>query len=202
MKYFLYYDLETTGVEPNKDEIVQFSAIIEDLDGNIITEIDMKARPTKPELIKAGVPELLGTTVEELMSRPLSQEQLYENIVDFFNKHIDKYDKNDKFIPVGYNIDFDNTFMRSFFMKHHNRYLSSYFHFYSIDVMSFSHIFLIYGKLPSSQYDLKLETMCNYAGIPLEKAHDSLYDTHAVRKLLKWFENHITIDYEFEGCGE
>jgi DNA polymerase-3 subunit epsilon len=194
MKYFLYYDLETTGVEPNRDEIVQFSAIIENLDGEIITEIDLKARPSSREMVKAGVAELQGTTVDELMSRPLDQQELYEAIVDFFNKHVDKYDKNDKFIPVGYNIDFDNTFMRSFFMKHNNRYLSSYFHFYSIDVMAFSHIFLIYGHIPDTQYDLKLETMCGFAGIPLEKAHDSLYDTHAVRRLLKWFEQHITID--------
>jgi DNA polymerase-3 subunit epsilon len=193
MKYFLYYDLETTGVEPSRDEIVQFSAIVEDMDGNIVTEIDLKARPSKEYIIKAGVPELQGTTIEELMSRPLSQRDLFEAIVDFFNKWVDRYDKNDKFIAVGYNIDFDNTFMRHFFMKHNNRFIGSYMHPYSIDVMSFSHIILIYGYIPDTQYDLRLETMCEFAGIDIGKAHDSLYDTHAVRNLLKWFEKRIDI---------
>lgn len=198
MKLQLYFDLETSGLNPMVDEIVQFSAVLEDIEsGEIITEIDLKARPSDVNLICAGVPELLGTTKEEIMSRTLSQEELYTSILEFFDTYVDKYDKRDKFIPIGYNIDFDKSFMRQFFIRHDNRYIDSYFDHHSIDVMSFSHIFLVYGQIPSDQENLKLTTMCKFANIPLEKAHDSLYDTHAMRLLLKWFEGKMTIDYEY-----
>ena len=191
-----FFDLETTGLNPMVDEIVQFSAIIE-IDGEIIEEIDLKARPDNENLMSDVVLKLLSTTKEEIMSRPLSQEQLYEAILAFYDKHVDKYDRNDKFIAVGYNIDFDKSFMRQFFLRHDNRYIDSYIDHHSIDVMAFTHIFLIYGMIPPSQENLKLTTMCKYANIPLDKAHDSLYDTHAMRRLLKWFEERMTIDYEY-----
>lgn len=192
-----FFDLETTGLNPMVDEIIQFSAIIE-IDDEIIEEIDLKARPTDAKLINPEVLTLLNITTEEIMSRELSQVELYEAILAFFDKHVDKYDRNDKFIPIGYNIDFDKSFMRQFFLRHDNRYIDSYFNHHSIDVMAFTHIFLIYGKIPPAQENLKLTTMCKYANIPLEKAHDSLYDTHAMRRLLKWFEERLSIDYEFE----
>lgn len=192
-----FFDIESTGLNPMVDEIIQFSAIIE-IDDEIIEEIDLKARPTDAKLINPEVLKLLNITVEEIMSRELSQSELYEAILAFFDKHVDKYDRNDKFIPVGYNIDFDKSFMRQFFLRHDNRYIDSYFNHHSIDVMAFTHIFLIYGKIPPAQENLKLTTMCKYANIPLEKAHDSLYDTHAMRRLLKWFEERLSIDYEFE----
>ena len=193
----LFFDLETTGLNPMVDEIIQFSAVIE-IDDEIIEEIDLKARPTDSKLIQPEVLKLLGTTEDEIMSRELSQVELYEAILAFYDKHVDKYDRNDKLIPVGYNIDFDKSFMRQFFLHHDNRYIDSYFNHHSLDVMAFTHIFLIYGKIPPCQENLKLTTMCKYAKIPLEKAHDSLYDTHAMRRLLKWFEERMTIDYDYE----
>ena len=190
-----YFDLETTGLNPMVDEIIQFSAIIE-IDDEIIETIDLKARPTDEKLIQPEVLKLLNITTEEIMSRELSQDELYEAILAFYDRHVDKYDRNDKFVAVGYNIDFDKSFMRNFFIRHGNRYIDSYISHHSIDVMAFSHIFLIYGMIPSDQENLKLTTMCKFANIPLEKAHDSLYDTHAMRRLLKWFEEKMTIDYE------
>ena len=192
-----FFDIETTGLNPMVDEIIQFSAIIE-INDEIIEEVDFKARPNNAKLIQPEVTKLLGTTVEEIMSRPLSQVELYESILAFYDKHVDKYDRNDKFIVVGYNIDFDKSFMRQFFLNHGNRYIDSYINHHSIDVMAFAHIFLIYCMIPPAQENLKLTTMCRYAKIPLDKAHDSLYDTHAMRRLLKWFEERMSIDYEFE----
>ena len=193
-----FFDLETSGLNPMVDEIIQFSAVLE-IDGEIIDEVDFKARPNDAKLIQPEVLKLLGTTVEEIMSRPLSQVELYEAILAFYDKHVDKYDRNDKFIAVGYNIDFDKSFMRQFFLNHDNRYIDSYISHCSIDVMAFAHIFLIYGMIPSSQENLKLTTMCKYANIPLDKAHDSLYDTHAMRLLLKWFEDRMSIVDDLEG---
>lgn len=189
----LYFDVETTGLNPLKDEVHQFSAIVENEDGEIIDEIDLKSRVSDVSLFKDGVLELLGITAEEVMSRPLSQEGLYTAILAFFDKHIDKYDRNDKFTPIAYNIDFDKGFLRQMFLRNGNRYIDSYLQHHHIDVLAFCHILAQYGGIMADQSDMKLTTMCRLLDIPIEKAHDSLYDTHAMRRLLKWFENHMTI---------
>ena len=190
----MYFDVETTGLNPYKDEIHQFSAIVENEDGEIIDEIDIKAKPSDIELFKDGVLNLLGITAEEVMARPLDQVGLYNAILAFFDKHVDKYDRNDKFTPIAYNIDFDKGFLRQLFLKNGNRYIDSYLQHNHIDVLAFCHILVQYGGIMKNQSNMKLTTMCELLDIPIEKAHDSLHDTHAMRLLLKWFEEHITLE--------
>ena len=47
MNTYLFYDLETSGLNPCFDQIYQFAAIRTDMDLNPIEEIEIEVRPTK-----------------------------------------------------------------------------------------------------------------------------------------------------------
>jgi DNA polymerase-3 subunit epsilon len=118
-------------------------------------------------------------TIEQLKTFTTPKET-YNNLIKIFSKYIDKFNRNDKFIAVGYNVGFDINFMRSFFLKQGDKYFGSWIDYHTIDVMQLAFIAHYLGKIKLENY--KLETLCNHFGISI-KAHDALEDIVATRSL-------------------
>jgi DNA polymerase III epsilon subunit-like protein len=95
--------------------------------------------------------------------------------------YVDKYNKNDKFIPVGYNVNFDIGFLREFFLKNGNKYYGSYFDYHFLDGMALTFFMRYIGKLNLENY--RLETSCKHYGIEIN-AHDALSDIEGTRDLI------------------
>ena len=179
MKKTLFFDVETTGLDPVKNSIIQISGII-DIDGVIAEEFNYFCAPDKDAEISTEALKVIGKTKEELLSYPLP-DVMYSQFLTLIEKHVDKYDKSDKFYPAGYNVRFDLDFIQSFFKKRGNQFgTGSYQNWRVVDVLSIAHYLNYTGKLDLENY--KLATVCKHFGIEI-KAHDAMSDIRATREL-------------------
>ena len=176
----LYFDTETTGTDPDKNEIIQFAAIVE-VNGEVVDEIDLRCQPTDWSSVSAEALQVTGLTVDELkgFDNPLCMALKLEA---FFDRHIDKFDKSDKFYPAGHNVTFDLNFLQSFWKKHISPYgVGSYQNWRALDTRILAN-FLLYDKGLAIS-DAKLSTLCEYFNIELD-AYDALNDIRATRALM------------------
>lgn len=177
----LYFDTETTGRNPVKNDIVQLSGIIE-IDGEVKEKFNLRCQPVNWEAIEPEALEVTGNTIEEMKTweRP---GVMLDRFIRILDKYCDKYDKNDKFTPAGYNVRFDLDFLQQFFIKNGQKYgTGSYQNWRAIDGLPIVHFLHYKGILDLS--DCKLGTLCNHYGIEIQ-AHDALSDIIATRELLK-----------------
>jgi DNA polymerase III epsilon subunit-like protein len=100
----------------------------------------------------------------------------------FLQKHIDRYDKADKFYAAGQNVGFDLEFLARFFRRAGDPYFGSYFNWRKIDLLAMVDLLSWQGKL--SLKDRKLATICEHLGVQLGAAHDALADVRATRECI------------------
>ena len=183
----LYFDVETTGTNPEKHGLIQFSGIIE-INGEIKEKFDFNIKPFESDLIEEKALIVNNKTKEEIKSFP-EPNFIKKEIISIFDKYIDKFNREDKFIPIGYNVSFDINFLNTFFKKLDDNYLFSYINPKGIDVYAIF-LWLCYSNkiCDYTKKDHKLESVCNFFNIPI-KAHDALEDILATRKLLEVLES-------------
>ena len=107
----------------------------------------------------------------------------FNKFFEILDKYIDKYDKDDKFIVAGYNVKFDIDILKALFERNNNKFLFSYFNSSMLDPLYSVRLLQVAGMLPVLENN-KLETWCKYFNIEL-KAHDSLQDITATKKLIE-----------------
>ena len=194
MSKIIYFDVETTGLDFEKNEIIQFAGIIE-IDGKTREELEFKMRPDNYKSISNKSLEITGLTVEDIKKFPFSQEEGYKKILALFDKYIDKFDKKDRFIYAGHSvIHFDFEFLNRLFLKYDNPYLRSYLGD-PLDSFQLVRILRVLGILNVQR--LKLEDLCSHFKIDIE-AHDALEDIRANRKLIK----HLTRGFKKVKIGD
>lgn len=176
----LYFDTETTGLNPKVNEIIQFSAILEK-NQKILGVINLMIQPTKLDAIDPEALKVIGKTVEELKSGVAPCVALHE-IQEFLGSQVDKYDKKDKVYPAGHNVQFDLDFFQNFWKQHGDPYgIGSYINWRALDSRILANFLILKGKIKVP--DVKLGTLCGYYNIPLD-AHNSLNDIEANRLLI------------------
>lgn len=177
----MYFDTETTGISPRNNEIIQFAALIEK-DGEIVEEINVRSRPLKPENINPEALRVTGLSLDELEKYPHPAETIKE-IKAFFERHVNKFDRADKFFPAGHNVIFDLDFLQAYFIGQGEKYgTGAYQNWQALDTRVLANFLVYQGKL--SVPNIKLETLCQHFQIPLI-AHDALNDIKATRLLMK-----------------
>lgn len=177
----LYFDTETTGINPKVNEIIQFAAIIE-IDGVVKEEVDIRCQPTDWEHIDQSALDVNKVTIEQLKTFD-DPSIMATKINALFDKYIDKYDTSDKFYPAGHNVQFDLDFLQAFWNKHISKYgTGSYQNWRSLDSRVFANFLNVSGKLDVP--DIKLGTICKHWGIEID-AHDALNDIRAARQVIK-----------------
>lgn len=178
MSKILWLDSETTGVDAEKNDIVQLACMIE-IDGKIVREQEFRMRPMNGNAITAKALEVNGLTMEEIMSYPNAVIGLNQ-LRALMGKYVSKYDKSDKFVPAGYHVRFDLDFLRSTFKKCGDVYFGSWFYAANLDVQSFVAVAIARYGLQCKNY--RLGTLCKRFGIPIE-AHKAMSDIRATKKL-------------------
>lgn len=151
---FISLDLETTGINPGKDKIIEFGAVKFDLNGQI---------ETYQTLINPGVPlpqiitHITGLTDKDLAEAP-SFEEKKEEILKFMGD-----------LPiVGHNIQFDIDFLRAQNLEIKNL---------QYDTLQLSSI--LFPSLPS----YSLEILSNILSLKHEEKHRALDDSIAAMEL-------------------
>lgn len=179
----IFIDTETGGVNAEKSALIQLSGIIE-VDGTEKEKFNFYIKPFENSELNEKALEVQGRTLEELGTEKYIDESIiYKKFLEILDKYIDKYDKNDKFIVAGYNVKFDIDILKALFERNNNKFLFSYFNSSMLDPLYSVRLLQVTGMLPVLENN-KLETWCKYFNIEL-KAHDSLQDITATKKLIE-----------------
>jgi len=184
----IYFDCETTGLSAIKNGIIQIAGIIE-INNEEVKSFNIKIKPFASDIIKQEALDISGITLEDIKEFE-DPKTAYNNIVTIFDRYVDKYDRNDKFLVCGYNVRFDIDFLKEFFVKNGNDYLFSYFGQIR-DPLPVIQYLSSMGKI--NTINNKLSTMCEYFGIDIKNAHDAMADIKATKSLIK------KIDKTFSG---
>lgn len=192
----IYIDIETTGIDINKNGIVQIYGCIE-IDNMIKEKFDFRIKPFPGEKINEKALEVNKLSKYILENDPRFKNPLdvYKELIEIFSSYVDKYNKEDKFNFIGYNSNaFDYPFLRSWFVKCGDNYFGSWFWNPTIDVMLIWAF--IYSKSRSELDNFKLPTLAKHIGIDIDdsKLHDSAYDVLITRELYIRAKDYLKIN--------
>lgn len=179
MKKVLYFDTETTGTDPKESDIIQLSGCIE-IDGEVKDEFNLFCQPWDYSTVQQGALDTHGMTLEQIKTFPKPQETYFE-FIGILSRYCDKFDRNDKFYPAGYNCRFDIEFLAQWFLKAGDKYMGSWWNWRGIDPLPELYRMDFMGEISLPNY--KLETVCEHYGIELI-AHDAMSDIMATRELI------------------
>jgi DNA polymerase III subunit epsilon len=175
----LWLDLETSGLDPVKNGIIQFAALIE-IDGEIKEAVDLRMDPCGKEITPEAL-EVQKTNLEEIKAyRPALEVRL--DIKATLARHVDPYNKADKFIVGGFNVQFDIGFIEQLWKEAGDPYLRSFIGPLVVDPFRVQGFMEWAGACPIPTRR-NLETLCNAWGVELGNAHNALADITATREL-------------------
>jgi DNA polymerase-3 subunit epsilon len=152
-----------------------------EINGEVVEEFTSRIQPFKPENIDEQALKVNGVTRADLEKYP-HPKIVYDKLIDILAKYVNKYEKSDKFTPIGYNVKFDCEFLSAFFKKNDDKYYGSWFNWKTVDPLALLHMMDYKCRIALPNY--KLTTACQHFGIPLV-AHDALNDIRATREL--WY---------------
>ena len=178
----LFFDVETTGLDPQANAIHQLSVII-DIDGEVVEEVDYKLSTPPGKIIVDEALAVSKVSRDDLLGYP-NFSTVYTEFIELMSKYVDRFNKKDKFFLVGYNnASFDNNFLRAFFNNCRDKYYGSWFWANPIDVYVMASFIKMAER--ANYPNFKLMTAAGAFGIEIdeEKLHDALYDAQVTRKL-------------------
>ncbi len=188
-----WYDLETTGLDKNKNHIMQLSYII-DVCGDTVLERDIKFKPYSTEHVSEQALKVTGVDKNALLSRDVSAKDAFHTLLTDLEKHKGGLGKGSpRYVSGGYNVAvFDKWFLTAFFdLNLLNRSWAPryYYYFYQQPVLD-----VMYFYMPLALTDLQLKTWHEKESFKLENvykllldgeinAHDALADVKATREV-------------------
>lgn len=182
MKVF-WFDTETSGTDHNKNGIIQLGYLLE-VDGEVKERGEITANCAAKE-ISDGALKVNGYTRAQIAGfQPASH--MYKELHSLFSKYVSPYDRSDKLIAAGYNVDFDLRFLRRLWYDNGDKYFGSFFAFAPIDP-SVIFRYLQREAILDPIIKLTLSDMAEYLGVSSEGAHDAMTDvlmTRAVTEAL------------------
>lgn len=184
----VFFDVETTGVNPKLHCIHQIAGLIE-VDGEIVEQFDIKARPHPKAKIEPEALKICGVTEAQLMKYP-PFETAYKKLILILSKYIDKFDTKDKAHLVGFNNRFfDDVFLRVFFELNNDLYIGSWFYTDSLDCIVLASQYLLERR--ANMPNFKQMSVAKELGIVVDKAklHDAFYDVQLTRQIYRLVTN-------------
>lgn len=170
MKIF-WFDTETSGVDPERHGIIQLAYIIE-IDG-VEKERGVLYNNCSGKDITEGALRINGFTHSQIAGFPLDKE-MHKTLLKVFNKYVSPYDSNDKFIMGGYNVKFDENFLRVLWRDCGDKFFGSWFAFGHIDPSQIIRFLQYCGY--NFGIGAKLTDLASQFGVLRENAHDAMVD--------------------------
>lgn len=165
---YVVIDVETTGLKPACDEIIELSAILFE-DYEPIKKFDRYVKPRNPVPFEA-------TAINNITNEQLADCQSIEEILPLF------VDFCGQFNLVGHNLEFDLRFLWCAGYDFTNKKRKYY------DTLSICKKHL---KRDDDVDNYKLKTICEYYDIYIDNAHNSLSDSYATGRVFSRLVNEI-----------
>lgn len=174
-----WIDVETTGLDCTRHGIIQVAIIVE-IDHKIITRADYRMNPVGKEIDPEAM-MVHGISVDELDAYPPCSS-VKVKIESFLGQFVNKFDRQDKFVPAGYNVDFDLGFMEHLWLDNGDKYFYSWFERVPLDVYR-DHRLMEYAGLARVPTNRKLETVAEMYGVAMPNSHDAAVDIDTTYKV-------------------
>ncbi len=158
MKTYIAFDLETTGLSPETDQIIEIGAL-KVVDGKVTERFMEFVKPDQP--ISNAITAITGIT-NEMVAHARNTEDIMRDFVNFCEDHV----------LIGHNIMFDYKFCK----KYANRYGYS-FEKKGIDTLK------IARKVHKDFESKSLGVLCEHYQIKNQAAHRAYHDALATAKL-------------------
>lgn len=182
----IFLDVETTGLNPVRDSIIQMSGLVRK-DGTDIETFNWYLKPYKEGVITPALATKLRLTQEQAESFP--DQSIAFNA---FNELLTRCGVNEdnKAFLCGYNTKFDADFLNALF-QHNQNFRLWYLFFTPVqDVMSVAAFAL--ARIRPYMRNFKLTTV--YETVfkeSLSNAHDAMSDINATVKLWDFFNQQL-----------
>jgi len=163
-----FIDIETTGLDVLKHEIIEIGCVLATPELKIIEEFELKI---KPERIEDAEPVSLKISHYDAL--------LWEKASTLKKAMTILSKKTKDFIMVGQNVAFDSSFLEHAFAK--TNVINS-MHYHRLDTISIAWAKL---HLDPTLERFSLREMCERFGIKNEHAHTALSDARATFELYK-----------------
>lgn len=193
----LFFDTETTGLDPVKNDIIQLSGIVE-IDGKIKEEFNFFSQPFNYDNVSPEAMAKHGISIDTIKQFP-KPHLLRSRLIDFLSRYINKYDKSDKFYPAGHNVRFDMDFLSENFKKNNDKYFGSWLFWHALDLRQLSTILRYKGLLETE--NLKLEILAKNFNVEL-KAHDAMSDIRCTREIIGIILDRYIVDPDQKPGGK
>jgi len=156
-KKIAFVDLETSGLSPNRHEILEIGVIVYDVEKNTLREFEAKIKPTNIEAADPKALELNGYNEKE-----------WKHAISLRDALAQLAEACEGASFLAYNVTFDWSFMEEAYRKTN---MADPFHYHRICVMS-----MAWFKIPKAKVNgYSLKTVCAYLGIePEPKMHRAL----------------------------
>ena len=107
-----FIDVETTGLIPGYNEMIDIGVVLSDLDGNEVERTFIRTMPNFPERTAPEVPAINGFSVEKWRNYgALSTRATVDSLVAFYAQHTN----GRSVLMVAYNSQFDAAFLDHLF---------------------------------------------------------------------------------------
>jgi len=175
-----FIDVETGGLDPKVNPLLELGCIFEI--GGIEETANFRCRPYVDQVTVKQALDVNGYTQDEIETWN-DPAETFQTFKKRLSRCVNPYDKTDKMFLIGYNVKFDEGFIRAFFSRNGDKFFSSFFHWPSIDVAVLAATAMkdIRHKMPN----FKLATVAKTLGIEVrdDKLHGASYDIALTREI-------------------
>ena len=127
----IFIDTETTSEDQKRAGVFQIAGIIEY--EKICEQFDFHCNIFDGDLVEDSAFKTNEMSIEKIMKFP-DPVSVFQQFIGLLSKHVDRYNKNDKFTAIGYFSEFDAQILRNWFKKNRDDFFGSYFWHPWIDV--------------------------------------------------------------------
>jgi DNA polymerase III alpha subunit (gram-positive type) len=185
MTKYLFLGLSTTGVDEEDNGIYELNYIIESIKRTVGTiHIDTSKDYEVSEFV-ADAWKKEGYKVPADAIEPFHAATLFVNVLE---KIVDRFDSKDRIHLVGFNVSFDERFLRAF-IKLAGKSFNSYFWPNTIDLMSVSS-FLFRDKRENFT-NYKLSTIAYMCDVEYKPTIHSMNKAETIEKIFLSFVDYI-----------
>jgi DNA polymerase-3 subunit epsilon len=179
-----FYDLETTGASPVKNDIHQIAGLIE-INGEVVERFDIKTKPHRDAIVEPEALKVGGVTLEQIM-RYQTAAEARKQLLTILSKYIDRFNPKQKAFLIGFNNrSFDDVFLRAWFERQTDPYFGAWFWSDSLDVLVLASQYLIERRAAMASF--KLKAVAAELGLEVDEAklHDGAYDIGLTRQIYR-----------------
>lgn len=178
----IFYDLETTGLNPKIHSIHQIAGMVE-VNGSVVERFNLKVQPHPKAQIDPRALRIGGVTEEQIMGYPPMIE-VYRAFVKILEKYIDVGDRNDGAYLAGFNNrKFDDIFLLAWFIQNGSSIFFGWFRTESLDVEILAAEYLLERRRDMPSFKLKRVAVELGLQVDKDRLHDGAYDVELTRDI-------------------